>query len=174
MNVIKFKRTTQFLGRNGCFKSTGVSVGRLYNGDDKIKIEPITSKDKPARCYVYIPQEDIPELIETLKELVNDERQGKIKRIKDILSTWGGTTVSELELDHSPCIHSQGNKLNISHLVEQFNPDCVTVVVYANETETSEYEQEYEQLSDDILDEIALIIDDYEADMLKTEKRCSN
>lgn len=70
METIRFKRTTQFLGRNGCFKSIAIEVGRLYNGDDKIKIQPITSKNKPARCYIYIPQEDLPAVIETLKKLL--------------------------------------------------------------------------------------------------------
>jgi hypothetical protein len=75
------------------------------------------------------------------------DKASKIAVIKRIIEVWGATTVCELELDHSPCIHSQGNKLNISHLVEHFNSDHVVVVVYANETETSDYTMEYEQMN---------------------------
>ena len=32
----------------------------------------------------------------------------------------------------------------------------------------------YDELSEDVIDEIVEIMEDYEADMLKTEKRCSN
>lgn len=100
-------------------------------------------------------------------------KEAKIKRIKDIIATWGSVSDMELGLDHSPCINSIGNgKNNVSQLIENFNADCVTTVTYQDELELDRDDINYEDLSDDLIDEIADIIDDYETDNLKTESRC--
>lgn len=110
-----------------------------------------------------------------IKEPVTDERTEKIKRIKDILAVWGATSTSELELDHSPCKNSIGNgKSNVSELIEQFDANGVSAVTYNDEQEIGWNDYNYEDLEDYLLDEIAEIMDEYEADMLKTEKRCAN
>jgi hypothetical protein len=96
-------------------------------------------------------------------------KEAKIKRIKDIIATWGSVTDMELGLDHSPCINSIGE--NVCQLVEEFNADCVTAVTYDDDIEIDRDDINYEDLSDDLIDEIADIIDDYETDMLKTESR---
>lgn len=85
-----------------------------------------------------------------------------IKRIKRIIADWGATTSCELQLDHSPCINSMGSgKNNVSQLVEHFNAETVTAVTYHDELELGEEEIAYEDLSDDILDEILEIMEDY-------------
>ena len=99
----------------------------------------------------------------------------KIAYIKKVIADWGSTSCVELELDHSPCLNSVGSgKNNVSELIEQFNADSVESVIYQDELTLGYENYKYEDLSDEILDEIYEIISDYEADMLKTEKRCQN
>ncbi len=89
----------------------------------------------------------------------------KIAVIKRIIQVWGETTSTELELDASPCLSSTGtNKNNISMLVENFNSDDVTVITYHNETEINEVDIPYEDLNDDLIDEIHQIMLNYEED----------
>lgn len=98
----------------------------------------------------------------------------KIDYIKKVISEWGSTTVCELQLDSSPCISSTGtNRNNISELIESFYSDHVSSVIYQNENEIGWNDYQYEKLSDELIDEIHNIIEEYEADMLSTEKRCS-
>ncbi len=92
-------------------------------------------------------------------------KASKIAVIKRIIEVWGETTASELELESSPCLSSTGtNKNNISMLVENFNSDDVTVITYHNETEINEVDIPYEDLSNDLIDEIHQIMLDYEED----------
>ena len=92
------------------------------------------------------------------------KREEKISEIKRIIKTYGSTSPMELELGSSPCIMSTGNKTNVSQLIEEFNEDDVNVVSYVNETEVSDDKLTYEELSDDIIDEIFSIMEDYETD----------
>ena len=103
-----------------------------------------------------------------------DERTEKISRIKEIIEEHGETTAADLELDSSPCISSVGNRPNTSILVERFGKDEVGVFTYVNETETSEDDLKYEELSDEIIDEIFDIMEDYDTDNFKTQQRCED
>jgi hypothetical protein len=106
----------------------------------------------------------------------NKEREKKIKKIQAILTEWGSTTSTELQLDHSPCIATKGNgKLNVSILVEGFTPTDVNVITYNGETVIDDSHTEYDDLNDEIIDEIAEIMESYDVDMTKTmEKSRSN
>jgi len=106
-----------------------------------------------------------------------NQRAIDIAEIKRIIKEFGETTATELELDHSPCINSIGNgKANVSELVEEFRPDGVESITYQDEMDLGYnfYEYEDPQLSDDIIAEIRQIMEEYEADCLKTEKRCQD
>jgi len=94
-----------------------------------------------------------------------------IKRIKDILVVWGSTSCTERECDHSPTINSIGN---IAEQIETFYADSVEAIVYDDDVETQYNSYQYEDLSEEIINEILEIVDEYEADMLKTEKRCAD
>jgi hypothetical protein len=59
-------------------------------------------------------------------------------------------------------------------LVEEFTEDYVRVITYDDEIELDETEVLYEELSDELIDEINTIIGEYEAESIKTEKRISN
>ena len=103
------------------------------------------------------------------------ERQEMINECKRIIGDWGSVNTAERELDCSPCIRSVGNgKQNVSDLVERFDVDAVEVVVYNDEIELSSYDLKYEDLDDDILAEVYEILDIYDVDMYKTQKRCEN
>jgi hypothetical protein len=103
-----------------------------------------------------------------------DERTEKIARIKEIIGEWGETSTAELEASSSPCISSTGNRPNVSVLVERFGEDKVGVFTYVDETETSEDELTYEELSDDVLDNILDLLEDYDTDNFKTQQRCQD
>lgn len=100
------------------------------------------------------------------------ERNKKIAYIKKVIGEWGATSCCERERDHSPSMNSLAGG-RVCELVEQFYLNGVETVVYDDQTELDWNNYTYEELSDDIIDEIVEIMEDYEADMLKTEKRCS-
>jgi len=102
-----------------------------------------------------------------------DYKASKIAYIKKVLGEWGATSCCELELDHSPSINSMAGG-NIGELVEEFNVNGVSAVTYDDDNEIGWNDYNYEELSDDIIDEISDIMENYEADMLKTEKRCQS
>lgn len=104
-----------------------------------------------------------------------DTKTAKISRIKEIIGEWGATTTAELEADHSPCISSNGtNKMNVSTLVEDFNYHNVKVVTYNNETEIAEDYLTYEELEEDVIDDILNLLEDYDTENEKTMKRCED
>jgi len=98
-----------------------------------------------------------------------------IAYIKKVLNEWGEVTACDLELDHSPCLNSIGNgKVNVSELVEEFRPNGVSTVTYQDQLDLGYSDYHYEELNDDIIAEIRVIMENYEADCLKTEKRCAD
>ena len=102
-------------------------------------------------------------------------KEEQIYEIKRIIRKWGSTNSSELELESSPCIRSVGNgKNNISELVESFYIDSVEVITYHGENEIDWRNEDYEDLSEDVIDEIYNILDQYEVLNQKTLKRCEN
>lgn len=116
-----------------------------------------------------------PHAFELSVKALADSKTTKISRIKEIIGNWGATTTAELEADSSPCISSSGtNKMNVSTLVEEFNLNDVKIVTYNNETEIAEDEIPYEDLSEDVIDEILNLLEDYDTDNEKTYKRCQD
>lgn len=104
-------------------------------------------------------------------------REDQIIEIKRILRDCceESTNTCELEASSSPCISSTGtNRQNVSVLVERFSVDDVEVVTYLNETEIGEVTMTYEELSDDIIDEIYNLLEQYEIGLEKTFKRCQD
>jgi hypothetical protein len=100
------------------------------------------------------------------------DRQEKIDYIKRVIREWGVVSTAELELECSPMYHSFGKDHVM--LVEAFYGDSVEVVEYVHEQDTDSHNVNYEELSDDLIDDICTIIENYEADCIKTEKRISN
>jgi hypothetical protein len=103
-------------------------------------------------------------------------KEETISEIKKLLSTYGCFALGELDnFDSSPCVGSIGSVVG---LIEYFTEDYVEVNVYHTNSFSSDaietYEELYENLSEDILDEIYFLCQEYEAQTLKTEKRISN
>lgn len=94
-----------------------------------------------------------------------------IKSIKKIIDEWGSFDVSEVQADCSPCVQSLGK---LTALAERFGKNVDVVVYDKDGNEHDEYTVEYEELSVDVLEEIERLAQDYEADQIRTEKRCSN
>jgi hypothetical protein len=181
MREIHFTKEGQFLGRNGLAKAIALEIEEnKFNG--MIIIRPVNSRKQTGASFIAVPQSSIPELIDTLRlfleggsDTAPDPKGEKIAYIKKVLGEWGATSCTELELDHSPSLYSTGNGGgNVCELVEQFNADGVEAIVYDDEIELEYNNYSYDELSDDIIDEIVEIMEDYETDMLKTEKRCQS
>lgn len=99
-----------------------------------------------------------------------------IKRIRKIISEFGGFQIGELDgVETSPCVGSLGNYVG---LAEGFNRSGIEVSVYMPSGFSSDAEDEYtltyEELNKDILEEILLLCEQYEAEQIQTEKRISN
>lgn len=70
---IKFiKRLTAYLGRNGQMKCSGLTLTKTMNRS--VMIEPLTSKGVIGRSLIEIPNEDIPAVIQALKQLSPSNR----------------------------------------------------------------------------------------------------
>jgi hypothetical protein len=99
------------------------------------------------------------------------EKTEIINHIQKIIVKFGEFTTADVEANSSPVIQSLGN----THLlVEQFGEHKVTAVLYVNDMETDEDYISYEDLSEDVLQEILMLADIWEAEQLQTEKRISN
>jgi len=105
---------------------------------------------------------------------LSEDRSEKIRYIKNVLNDWGSTSCTELERDHSPSLSSIGNgDSNICELVEQFSVDGVETIVYDGEIELEYNNYKFEDLADDIIDEIRDIMEEYEAISIKDNERQS-
>lgn len=82
------------------------------------------------------------------------------------------TSTSELELESSPVFQNLNGRL--CSLVEEFLEDRVRIITYDDEMIINESDVDYEELSDDLIDEITTIIEDYEAEQIQTQKRISD
>lgn len=99
----------------------------------------------------------------------------QIKKIRSIIDEWGSVNTCELGLDSSPCIKSIGNgKNNVSQLVERFYRDGVEAITYHDEIELGIEFILYQDLDENIVDEIYNIMLEYDADMNKTMERCQD
>jgi len=102
-------------------------------------------------------------------------KEEKIARIKSIIADWGSTNTAELDLDCSPCISSAGtNRMNVSTLVERFNLDDVEIITYNNETEIANDFIPYEDLSEEVIDEVFEIIEAYNMEKIYDSTKDEN
>lgn len=100
------------------------------------------------------------------------EKTELIENINKIIVKFGEFTTADVEANSSPCINSLGKDTH--QLLEEFGEHKVTAVTYVHETVVDEDYIKYEDLSVDILEEVMLLAQDWEAEQLQTEKRISN
>lgn len=97
-------------------------------------------------------------------------KQDKIHAIQLIIENYGGFDVNET--DHEcPVISAIGNQ---SVLVERINKTDVDCTEYVHETEVDYHSFDYEQLSDELIDEIFEIASDYGISQEKLFSSCRN
>ena len=96
------------------------------------------------------------------------KKENIIKKIKEIITEFGGFGVGEVEADCSPCVGSLGNYVG---LAEEFNLNGVEVNVYMTRGFSSDPEDEYgmtyEELDTDVLEEILLLCEKYKEQQLE-------
>ena len=150
-----------------CKKTIYLSVSDYFKTRNNEKL--------PALHWAFLLDYNKKTIISWSKhdEIDHNQKAVNIKRIKDILTVWGSTSCVERECDHSPSLNSMAGG-RVCELVEQFYSDGVETVVYDNDVEVSYDNYKYEELPDEIIDEILEIVEEYEEDMLKTEKRCQD
>lgn len=104
------------------------------------------------------------------------EKTEIIKRITDIIKNFGCFSVGELEHETNGVVVGELGKF--VGVAEFFNEDHADVNVYEpssfSSDEIDSYEERYEDLSEEVLQEILLICEHWEAEQLQTEKRISN
>jgi hypothetical protein len=102
------------------------------------------------------------------------EKKEIIKLIKDIIENNGSFNVCELEAS-GVVVGELGKFVGIA---ESFNKDHTEINVYESSSfssdEVDSYEEQYEDLSEDVLNEIHFICEQWEAECTRTEKRISN
>ena len=101
-----------------------------------------------------------------------------IKRINTIIKEFGSFGSGEVETNgetYSPCVGELGNYVG---LAEYFEQGKATINIYDPSSFSSdpmdEYDMDYVDMSKDILNEILLVAENWEADQIQTEKRISN
>lgn len=95
-----------------------------------------------------------------------------IKQIRKIISDYGSFTTADVQAQSSPSVASLGG---CNQLLEKFDLHKATAITYDKlDMEVDEDYIIYEDLDRDILDEILILAQDYEADQVQTEKRISN
>jgi len=149
----------------------------LPNGDVAINVTPSgESIVKTSDCVTTYSGSEMKEVysvnVEELYSLFNgylDVKNENIEYIKKIIAEHGNFTVADVEAETSPCTACIQNT---SVLVESFG-EKATLVIYEGSHECGEDYEDYECLSNEIIEEIVRLAEDWEAICLQTEKRIS-
>jgi len=108
-------------------------------------------------------------------KLINMELSETIKRITDILKVNGCFSIGELEGENSILIGALGNYVGLG---EYFTEDYVEVNVYEPRSSSSDpidtYEESYWGIDENVLGDVLLLCEQWEAECVRTEKRISD
>jgi hypothetical protein len=95
-----------------------------------------------------------------------------IERITNILKVNGCFSIGELEGENSILVGTLGNYVGLG---EYFTEDYVEVNVYEPRSSSSDaidtYEESYYDLNENVLDDVLLLCEQWEAECIRTEKR---
>lgn len=98
-----------------------------------------------------------------------------IKRITSILSIYGCFSIGELEGENSILIGTLGNYVGLG---EYFTEDYIEVSVYEPRSSSSDsidtYEESYWLLNENVLGDVLLLCEQWEAESIRTEKRIND
>lgn len=103
-------------------------------------------------------------------------KQEIIDRIKSILSVEGCFWIGELEVEPAGVVVNEMGKFVA--IAEYFTEDFCEVNIYepssAGSDELDTYDAKYEDLSEDVLQEVLRVVEQREAENIRTEKRVAN
>ncbi len=103
-------------------------------------------------------------------------KQETIDRIKKILSVEGCFWVGELETEPAGIVVGELGKF--VGIAEYFSEDFTEVNIYEPSSMSSDevdtYDAKYEDLNEDVLQEILMLVEQREAENVRTEKRISD
>lgn len=71
---VTWTRTTNFTGRNGYFRCSGLDIQPLDH-NQSVLIAPLTSQGVVGRCDIEIPLEALPEVVAKLGTLITQVRK---------------------------------------------------------------------------------------------------
>jgi hypothetical protein len=96
-------------------------------------------------------------------------KKSLIKKIQVIIKEFGSFTTADVSAESSPCIGSLGGT---NQLAEEFYHDKTKVICYdRNDNEVDEDNISYHDLKLDILEEIYILAQNWEAECLQNEDR---
>jgi len=103
-------------------------------------------------------------------------KEKTIQEIKKIITKYDAFNIGELDnFDSAPSVGCIGS---VAGLVEYFDKDYAEINVYHTNSFSSDaiesYTEVYENLNIDVLQEILILCEEFEAQTLKTLKRISN
>ena len=103
-------------------------------------------------------------------------KEETIQAIKNILKTYGCFATGELDyIESIPAVNIMGSMVA---LAEYFTEDYVEVNIYQTKSFSSDaietYEEQYENLGEEVLHGIHQLCEQWEAETLQTEKRIQN
>ena len=107
----------------------------------------------------------------------NSDKKAKILVIETIIRRWGDVTATDL-VSLPPCIFSagidessvSGKESLVRVLIEEFNATHCNASIYWGENEAGCERYDYDELTDDMLDEVLAILQDYDRNMDLNEK----
>ena len=103
-------------------------------------------------------------------------KQETIDRIVSILSVEGCFWIGELEVEPAGVVVGELGKF--VGIAEYFTEDFCEVNIYEPSSTSSDevdtYDAKYEDLSEDVLQSILLVVEQREAENIRTEKRVAN
>jgi hypothetical protein len=99
------------------------------------------------------------------------EREQKIEFITGIIGLWGGFSPSSADETFGLCVGELGELVT---LVEYLSMDCIDVSVYSPSSFSSDslqdYTMKYDELTDEVLDELVSLCRKYNEVMLEQEE----
>lgn len=100
------------------------------------------------------------------------KKQKKLNYIERVIEKFGSFSTGDLELGESPILQT-ANK-NQYDLIEKFDCKSCSVTSYVHETVVDEYDVEYAALKAGLLDEVVLVVEQYDAEQTKLYERIAN
>jgi len=141
----------------------------LVHAVDTSGLSPEGSDAYTKEITITCPDNDL-EILHSVDGANN--KSDKVAYIKRVIGDWGAFTVADIEGESSP-IYAQMGKNNFA-LIEKFSVGDKIILYLQNKIRLGISSRGVGTLTEDQIDEIVTLVEQYEADMDKTAKRCEN